>query len=632
MAWNVNFRSGLMAGTLLLAPAAVESVEGQVRERSSIPEQHTWNLADLYPSDAAWEQAYRDLDSRVTGISRYRGTLAASSAQLLACLEERAAWYREFQRLASYASNKSNEDTRVSKYQAMLQKVSQLATKAGAEGSFIEPEIVAMDETVLRGFLEQQAGLAPFRFYLENVLRRKAHMLSEKEERIVAEAARMADAPGTIYNVLSDAELPYPEITLKDGRRVTLNKSAFSRYRAETDRDDREQAFKAFFETFKRFESTFGAQLFAKVNADLFYARARGYGSTLEMALDPNNIPVEVYLSLIENVNRNLDKFHRYLRIKQRLMGLDRLKYSDLYAETVEGVKLEYDVDQAQALVLDAFQPMGDRYVEAVRKAFAERWIDFYPTPGKRSGAYSNDGGYDVHPFVLLNYNGLYEDVSTLAHELGHAMHTYFSNKTQPYPMADYPIFVAEVASTFNEALLKEEILAQIDNPDIRLSLLMKYLDGLKGTLFRQTQFAEFELKIHERVERGESLTGADLSKLYGEITRRYYGHDQGVCEVQDFIDYEWAFILHFFNYTYYVYQYATSFTASTALAEMVLQGEPGAVDRVLRFLSAGGSDYPIALLREAGVDMTSRAPFDKTMQAMERTMDEIERILARRR
>jgi oligoendopeptidase F len=275
---------------------------------------------------------------------------------------------------------------------------------------------------------------------------------------------------------------------------------------------------------------------------------------------------------------------------------------------------------------------MGERYMEAVRKAFAGRWIDFFPTPGKRSGAYSNDGGYDVHPIVLLNYNGLFEDVSTLAHELGHAMHTWFSNQTQPYPTADYPIFVAEVASTFNEALLREEVLAQIGDPEIRLSLLMKYLDGLKGTLFRQTQFAEFELKIHERVERGESLTGADLSRLYGEIARRYYGHDQGVCEVQDFIDYEWAYILHFFNYTYYVYQYATSFTASTALAEMVLQGEQGAVDRVLKFLSAGGSDYPINLLREAGVDMTSSVPFDKTMQAMERTMDEIERILARRR
>jgi oligoendopeptidase F len=628
----MHFRSGVIAGQLLLALTAAESMEGQVRERSSLPDQYTWNLADLYPSDTAWEEAYRNLDARVTGVARYRGMLASSAAQLLACLEERAGWYREFQRLASYASNKSNEDTRVPKYQAMLQQVSQLATKAGTEGSFIEPEIVAMDETVLRSFLDQEPGLAAYRFYLLNVLRRKAHMLSDKEERIVAEAGRMADAPGTIYNVMSDAELPYPEITLKDGRRVTLNKSAFSRYRAEAGRDDRELAFKAFFETFKRFESTFGAQLFAKVSADLFYARARGYGSTLEMALDPNNIPVEVYHSLIDNVNRNLPKFHRYLRLKQRMMGLDRLRYSDLYAETVEGVRLEYDVAQAQALVLDAFQPMGERYMEAVRKAFAGRWIDFFPTPGKRSGAYSNDGGYDVHPFVLLNYNGLFEDVSTLAHELGHAMHTWFSNQTQPYPTADYPIFVAEVASTFNEALLREEVLAQIGDPEIRLSLLMKYLDGLKGTLFRQTQFAEFELKIHERVERGESLTGADLSRLYGEIARRYYGHDQGVCEVQDFIDYEWAYILHFFNYTYYVYQYATSFTASTALAEMVLQGEQGAVDRVLKFLSAGGSDYPINLLREAGVDMTSSVPFDKTMQAMERTMDEIERILARRR
>lgn len=605
--------------------------EAQVRERSAIPEQYTWNLADLYPNDEAWETARVRLDREVTAIGQFRGQLAAGPAPLLACLEQRAGWFREFQKLASYAGNKSNEDTRVPTYQAMLQQVGQLATKAGTEGSFIEPEIVAMEESVLLRFLDQEPGLQPYRFYLLNVLRRKAHTLSDKEERIVAEAGRMADAPSSIYNVLSDAELPYPEVTLKDGRTVTLNKSAFGRYRAEPDREDRERVFAAFFDTFKRFESTFGAQLFAKVNTDLFYAKSRGYATALEMALDPNNIPVDVYRSLIENVNRNLDKFHRYLGIKQRMMGVDRLKYTDMYAETVAGVNLEYGVEQAKEVVLAAFQPMGDRYVEAVRKSFDNRWIDFYPTPGKRSGAYSNDGGYDVHPYVLLNHNGLFDDVSTLAHELGHAMHTYFSNRNQPFPMADYPIFVAEVASTFNEALLREEVLAQISDPEVRLSLLMKYLDNLKGTLFRQTQFAEFELRIHERVEQGESLTGADLTRIYREITRRYYGHDQGICEVQDFIDYEWAYILHFFNYSYYVYQYATSFTASTALAELVIQGQPGAVDRMLRFLSAGGSDYPIALLREAGVDMTSPAPFDQTMQAMVRTMDEIEKILDRR-
>lgn len=611
---------------------SIDPLEAQVRERSSIPEQYTWNLAALYPTDEAWAQTLARLDSQVTGIGRFRGQLAGSPEQLQACLDARAAWMREFQRLASYASNKSSEDTRVPKYQAMLQQVTQLATKAATEGSYIEPEIVAMDEAVLQGYLEGTPGLQPYRFYLLNVLRRKAHTLSDKEERIVAEAGRMADAPGSIYNVLSDAELPYPEVSLKDGRKVVLNKSAFTRYRAEPDREDRERVFAAFFDTFKRFESTFGAQLFAKVNADLFYARSRGYATALEMALDPNNIPTAVYHSLIENVGRNLDKFHRYLRIKRRVMGLDRLRYTDMYAETEEDVRLEYDVEQAKELVLEAFQPMGDRYVDAVRMSFDHRWIDFYPTPGKRSGAYSSDGGYDLHPFVLLNHNGLYDDVSTLAHELGHAMHSWFSNQTQPFPTADYPIFVAEVASTFNEALLKEEMLARIADPQARLSLLMKYLDNLKGTLFRQTQFAEFELRIHERVERGESLTGEDLSRLYGEITRKYYGHDLGACEVQPFIDYEWAYILHFFNYTYYVYQYATSFTASTALAEQVIQGEAGAVDRMMKFLSSGGSNYPIELLKEAGVDMTSSAPFDQTMQAMVRTMDEVERLLDRRK
>lgn len=614
--------------TVLLGLSMTMTMGGQVRERSEVPETYQWNLTDLYASDGEWRSAFRELESEVNGFSSCRGTLASSGGALARCLELRSDWMMRFQRLASYASNLSNQDTRVSENQAKLQQVQQLATQFGTETSFIEPDIVAMEERVLRRYLADETALAPYRFYLTDLLRRKEHTLSEKEERIIAEAGRMASAPSSIYNVFTDAELPSPEVTLQSGEKVTLTKSAFGRYRALPNREDRARVFETFFRTFKDFESTFGAQLYAKVNRDLFYARARGYGSSLEMSLDPNNIPVEVYHSLIENVNRNLDKFHRYLEIKRRMMGLDELRYSDLYAPSVDGVDLTYNVDEGKELVLESLAPLGRRYTEVVERAYEDRWIDFFPTPGKRSGAYSNDGGYDAHPFILMNYNGLFDDVGTLAHELGHAMHTHFSNKTQPFPTADYPIFVAEVASTFNEALLKERVLREIEDPEIRLSLLMKYLDGIKGTLFRQTQFAEFELRIHEKVEKGEPLTGADLSKLYGEITRRYYGHEKGVCRVEDFIDYEWAYILHFFNYTYYVYQYATSFTASTALAEMVLAGEEGAVDQMIAFLSSGGSDYPIALLKKAGVDMTTSVPFEHAMQAMERTMDEIEEIL----
>jgi len=309
---------------------------------------------------------------------------------------------------------------------------------------------------------------------------------------------------------------------------------------------------------------------------------------------------------------------------------VDELKYSDLYAPVVKGLDLKYGFDEAKKLYLDALGPLGPGYRQAAEKAFEQRWIDVYPTPGKRSGAYSNPGAYDVHPYVLLNYNGQYEDVSTLAHEMGHALHGYYANKSQPYPLAGCSTFVAEVASTFNETLLIHKMLNEIKDDGVRLSLLMNYLDEIRGTVFRQTQFAEFELRIHEKAERGEPLTGDTFTALYGDILKQYYGHDRGVCQIDELYAVEWAYIPHFY-YNFYVYQYSTSFTAATAMAEGVLAGEPGAAQRYLDFISAGASDYPIEVLKKAGVDMTTSEPFQKTMAAMNRTMDEIESILARR-
>jgi oligoendopeptidase F len=424
--------------------------------------------------------------------------------------------------------------------------------------------------------------------------------------------------------------LPYPEITLSDGTIAKLTKAGYSRYRALPNRRDREAVFGAFWDTFENFKGTFGAQLYANVKKDMFYARTRGYKSSLHRALDADNIPTEVYMALIENVNNNLDSFGRFLNLKKRMLGVETLKYSDLYAPVVKSVDLKYTFEEAQKLVLDAFKPLGKDYTQIVDKAFEERWIDVYPTPGKRAGAYSNGSAYDVHPYILLNYNGQYDDVSTLAHELGHTMHSYYSNKKQPFPTADYSIFVAEVASTFNEALLIEKMLKEIKDDDTRLSLLMNYLENIRLTVFRQTQFAEFELRIHEKAERGEPLTGDVLNELYGEILKKYYGHDKGICHIDDLYAVEWAYVPHFY-YNFYVYQYSTSFTASTALAKEVLGKKRGAVKRYIEFISSGGSDYPIELLKNAGVDMTGAEPFNKTMEAMNRTMDEIEAILERK-
>ena len=601
----------------------------QTRDRASVPEQYTWQLEDIYPSDEAWAAAKDRIAERFDEILAFDGKLTDSPSQLLACMELNVEIDKELSRLYCYASMKSDLDTRESKYQGMKQTLRQLATDFGSKASFIAPELSSLEPKDVEALIQQEPRLKIYRMYLQDIQRTKAHRLSAPEEKILAEASLVASAPVSIYSIFSNAELPFPEITLSDGAEVKLNQAGYSKYRATKNRADREAVFKAFFGAFDQFKQTIGTQLSSQVNSHMFYSRARGYESSLHRSLDRNNIPIEVYHSLVKNVNGNLDSFHRYLRLKQRMLGVDQLKYSDIYAPVVAEVDLEYSYDEAMKLVIEAVQPLGSDYVRVTKRSADERWTDVYPTPGKRVGAYCNGGCYDVHPYMLLNYNGRYDDVSTLAHELGHAMHSYYSNKNQPYATADYATFVAEVASTLNEALLIDKMLKSIDDDQVKLSLLMTYLDGIKGTVFRQTQFAEFELAIHQKAESGEPLTGDALTEIYGDILKRYYGHEQGVCQVDDAYCVEWAYVPHFYL-NFYVYQYATSFTASTALSQRILSGEEGAVEKTMEFLSAGGSDYPVDILKRAGVDMMSSDPFDRTMTVMNGIMDQIEGILDR--
>lgn len=605
-------------------------IGAQPRNRSDVAKKDTWRLEDLYGSEDSWRDAKDTFVKALDGVSQYKGKLAASADALSACLHLASDLDKTLWRLYSYASMKSDLDTRVSRTMGMKQEMDQLRTRFKSITSFIQPELVKLSSADIDRFIRERPELETYRFYLSDIQRRKEHKLSVKEERIVAEAGMMADGPSDVYSIFSNAELPYPEVMLSDGTQARLDHSGYELYRAAVDRGDRELVFRAFWGAMNSYRQTLGASLYASIKTNIFYSRVRGYASSLHAALDENHIPVAVYHALIENVTRNLDSFHRYLDIKKRMLGVDSLKYSDLYAPTVKGVDLDYTIDEAKRLVLESCRPMGKAYTDVVARALSDRWVDVYPAEGKRSGAYSNGSAYDVHPYILMNYNGKYDDVSTLAHELGHTMHSYLSNTTQPYPLADYSIFVAEVASTFNEALLFDSIMKEITDEETRLSMLMAYLDGIKGTVFRQTQFAEFELRIHELAEKDKPLTGDVLTEIYGEILRKYYGHDKGKTEIEDHVTVEWAFVPHFY-YNYYVYQYATSFTASTALAEKVIGGEDGAVERVLRFLSAGGSKYPIELLKAAGVDMTVSEPFDRTIAAMNRTMDEIERILDRK-
>ena len=605
-------------------------VGSQTRDRSKVAEKDTWRLEDLYESEDLWRASKEKLVKELDSVLQYKGTLTTSADSLLACLNLNSELSKEFTRLSAYASMKSDQDTRVAHQMGLKQEMAQIGTNFNSITSFIEPELVKMNKEDIDRFILELPELEVYRFYLSDLQRRREHKLSVKEEKIIAEAGMMAGAPGDIRSTFANAELPYPEVELSDGTKATLNQAGYTRYRSAVNRQDRELVFREFWGIMNDFRQTLGVSLYSNIKSDLFYARVRGYESSLHSSLDVNNIPVEVYYSLIDHVNKNLGSFHRYLKIKKRMLQVEPLKYSDLYAPTVKGVDLEYTIDEAKTLVLESCEPLGQAYSVVVENGFANRWVDVYPTEGKRSGAYSNGSAYDVHPYILLNFNGKYDDVSTLAHELGHTMHSYLSNKKQPYPLSDYSIFVAEVASTFNEALLHNLMMQKIKDDDVRLSLLMEYLDGIKGTVFRQTQFAEYELKIHELAEKDQPLTGDVLTEIYAEILRRYYGHEEGVTVIEDHVTVEWAYIPHFY-YNFYVYQYATSFTASTALAEKVIDKEKGAVESVLTFLSSGGSKYPIDILKEAGVDMTTSEPFDKTMAAMNRTMDEIEKILDRK-
>jgi oligoendopeptidase F len=616
---------------MILTLALAASVQSQTRPRAEVPIDFTWNTSDLYGDVAAWSAAKENLKSMLPEMEKHRGSLARSGADLLACLELRSTISREFGRLFSYASLLSDQDTRDGNTLAMKQEMTQLGVDLSSLMAFIEPEIAALSEQQVDKFISAEKGLSVYALYLKDVLRRKAHKLSENEEKLIAEAGLMADAAYSTYSIFSNAELPYPQVELTDGTTVLVDQAGYSRYRALTNRDDRQKVFQAFFSTLNLFRRTFGTQLYANIKRDMFYARARKYDNCLASALDDNAIPPEVYHSLVRNINANLPTFHRYLKLRQRMLGLAQLEYHDLYAPVVKGVELTYSYEEARKLILEALAPLGKEYLSVLEQSFSARWIDLYPTTGKRSGAYSNGSAYDVHPYVLMNYSGQYNDVSTLAHELGHALHSHFSNKTQPYPLADYPIFVAEVASTLNEALLIDHVLKTIKNDDVRLSLLMSHLDGIKGTLFRQTQFAEFELAIHEAAERGETLTGDKLTEMYGTIFKKYYGDAQGICKVDDLYAMEWAFIPHFY-YNFYVYQYSTAFTASTALARKILTGDKEAIKAYLAFISSGGSAYPIDLLKKAGVDMTTMEPFSQAMAAMNHTMDEIDKILDKRK
>ena len=600
----------------------------QERDRARVEPKYTWNLAEIFPDVAAWRAAKALVQAEVPHIATFAGRLGSSPQALADALDLRARLDKELPRLYVYASMTGDEDTRLSEPQGMQQEMQQLHAEFSAHASYMQPEILRIGGPAIEGFIAAEPRLATHAFPLRDVIRRAAHTLTDAEEKILADAQPLAGSAPNIYGILTNADFPYPTITISDGRAVRLDQAGYAELRTLPNRADRELAMSTFFKALGGFRRTFGTTMNSSIQRALFYSKARKYASTLEASLDHYNIPLSVYTRLIEGVHRHLPTFHRYLRLRKRMLGIsDDLHYYDLYAPLVASVDLRYSPDEAQRHVVTAMRPLGTDYVSVLNRAFAERWLDWYPAEGKRSGAYSNGGAFDVHPYILLNYLGQYNDVSTLAHELGHTMHSYYSNRTQPYATADYSTFVAEVASTFNEALLIDYMLKQIKDKPTRLSLLGSYLENIKATVFRQTQFAEFELRMHERGLKSEPITGDALATMYFDITTGYYGHDQKLVVVDDYVANEWSYIPHFYH-DFYVFQYATSFTAAEALAARVIAGNADATARYLTFLGSGSSKYPIDLLKDAGVDMTTDEPLDQTMQTMNRVMDEMDEIL----
>lgn len=585
-----------------------------------------WNLNEMYGSQEEFLGARKGLESRIDDIAACRGRLGESASVMLQCLELQADLTREYRKEIVYAALTLDKDLRNADAQKLRAETERVGVQFGEATSWVEPEVLELGSEKVETFLAEEPGLQPYSMFLRDTVRRAEHTLPPEQEALLAKVGLISGKFSDAYDQLTTSDLPYPEVELPDMEPLTLNQAAYVRHRGSPDRAVREQVFHEFWTTFAGYENTLGTLLNAEVQKNWFYAQARDYPSCLAAYLDNFNIPESVYTQLIDDVHANLPVLHRMLQLRQQILGLESQGYHDIYASIVPSVEMTYPWEESKAILEEALAPLGDEYVATMSDGL-DSWVDVYPADGKQSGAYSTGWWFDGHPWILMNYNDSYDSMATLAHEFGHAMHSWSSNATQPFPKAAYSTMVAEVASTFNEYLLQHNLLVDETDPTTRLFFLGSFLERLRQTVFRQTMFAEFQLEIHKRAEAGETLTGESMSELYLGLLRKYHGHDQGVMTIDDLYEVEWSFIPHFYR-GFYVYQYATGMVASIALAEQAVAGAPGAVDRYVEFLSSGGSDYPIELLKAAGADLTTSKPFEIAMAAANRAMDEIEALL----
>ncbi|MFA5266197.1 MAG: oligoendopeptidase F [Opitutaceae bacterium] len=620
----------LLPCLLALSPLISPALFSDEAPAKTVDPATTWNTSLLFKDDAAYAAAKDQIAAGIEKILSYKGRLGESSKMLLEAFDCFFNTRKEAARLEVYAGMLKDENLKNAAALERAQELDMLMSRLSQAASYIDPELLSVGEAKLKAFLDAEPKLAQYRFPIMETLRLAPHTLGAEAENVMSATAMITNAPEELYSILSTADVTWPRIKLSDGTEATLNQSGYTRFRAVNNRDDRKAVYEAFWPKFKEYENTYGVALFSQMKSHWFAASIRKYPNSLGSAQAGDAIPEAVYRTLIAETNANLPTLHRYLKLRGRMLGIKDLHYWDMYPPIVK-LEKKFSYADAKALLIDALKPLGEGYVSEIKDCIDGRYTHVYPQPGKRSGAYANGGAYDVHAFVLLNFNDNYESVSTFAHEWGHGMHSQLANRSQPFPLSRYSTFTAEIASTLNEALLLEHMMQVAKTDEERLYYLGSALENLRQTFFRQAMFAEFELAIHEEVEKGGALSGPKLTKLYGDILRRYHGHDKGIVTIDDLVTIEWAYIPHFY-YDFYVYQYATSITASQAFAERILDKEPGAVETYLGLLKAGGSDNPYELVKRAGVDLATPAPYRALVSRMNSIMDRIENILGRQR
>ena len=594
----------------------------KIPARADVPEKDKWAIQDLFATDDDWRAALAKAKEFIPRITAFRGRLAESGAVLLSFFRLDDEISLAFDALVHYAQRRSDEDTRVAAYQEMVSQVTRFAVEIQSAAAFETPELLAISDEDMNRLYAEAPELELYRLNIDRIRRRREHVLSDKEEAILAAAGEMAASPDDIYSMLNDADLKFPDAVDKDGSKHPVTHGTFIPLMQSYDRVLRKSAFDSLYAVYGQFRNTSAATLSAQLKQLLFFANVRKYPSTLDAALDGNEVPTEIYRNLIDAVHRSFAPMYRYVALRKKLLGVDELHMYDLYVPVVDGVEMKFTFEEAKEIALKALAPLGEDYLNLLREGFANGWIDVYENEGKRSGAYS--AGARVHPYVLLNFKGTLDDVFTLVHEMGHSIHSYLSNKTQPTAYQDYVIFVAEVASTCNEALLMEYLLSVTTDKKERAYLINHFLEQFRGTLYRQTMFAEFELAANEMTQRGEGTTAEALCAMYKKLNEQYFGPEMNVDEE---ISLEWARIPHFY-YDYYVYQYATGYAAAITLSRRILREGKAAVKDYLGFLSGGCSADPITLLRGAGVDMASPKPIEDATKLFDEMISEMEKIL----